>query len=462
MNRSIIKDIENWYTRSNRKPLVLRGARQVGKSTAVKMFASQTNTILHEINLEKHPSLTDVFKTMDIKLILKELQFISQKGSISAENSILFLDEIQCVPDAIKCLRYFYEEQPDLAVIAAGSLLEFTLRSENFSIPVGRIEYLYMEPVTFEEFLLARNRSDLFELLNQYSIYKPFPEMAHTQLLQEFRLYLLIGGMPEAIQIYIDSQDIFESFRVQTSINETYRDDFGKYSSRAVLPKVQRVFDYIPASLGEKLKYSNISSDDKAADLRSAIDLLSQSGLIRPFFHSKADGVPLKSSINKKVFKCYFLDCGLVNRICGIEYISNEELFKASWINKGELAEQFIAQHLPAALNSNEKFTGTYWLREGGKGNAEVDFLIQIGNSIYPIEVKAGASGSLKSLLYFMYQKSLTRTVRFDLNKPTLQQIEHSIRTADKNVLVKGQILSLPVYSVLQLKRILQEIQFTQ
>ncbi|MCM8529387.1 MAG: AAA family ATPase [Lentisphaeraceae bacterium] len=458
MNRKVIRDISNWYSKPNRKPLVLRGARQVGKSTAVKMFASQNKKVLHEINLEKYPALTDVFKSMNVKLILRELQFISQKGSITAENSILFLDEIQCIPYAIKCLRYFYEELPELAVITAGSLLEFTLKSENFSMPVGRIEYLYMEPATFEEFLMARNREDLLELLNQFSIYEPFPDIAHDQLLQEFRLYLLIGGMPEAIQAFIDSQDVAESFKVQTSINETYRDDFGKYSSRTALPRVQRVFDYIPASLGEKLKYSNISGDEKAADLRSAVDLLAQAGLIRPFFHTKADGIPLKSTINKKVLKCYFLDCGLVNRICGVEYISNEEMLNAAWLNKGALAEQFIAQHLSSVLNTSEKFTGTYWLREGGKGNAEVDFLLQFNNNICPIEVKSGASGSLKSLLYFMYSKSLNDAVRFDLNKPSLQNIEHSLKTAEKNVTVKGRLLSLPIYAVLQLKRIYNEL----
>lgn len=458
MNRIILTEIKSWFTKSNRKPLVLRGARQVGKSTVVRMFAEQNNLTLHEINLEKHPSLINAFKSMDINLILRELQFISKKGVISNDQSVLFLDEIQAIPEAIKCLRYFYEDRPELAVIAAGSLLEFTLQSESFSMPVGRIEYLYMEPATFEEFLLARKREDLYELLQTFSIYESFPEIAHKQLLEEFRIYLLTGGMPESIQAFIDTEDLTECFRVQTSINETYRDDFSKYSNASSLPRVQRVFDFIPGSIGEKLKYSNISGDEKSADLRSAVDLLSQAGIIRPFFHTKADGIPLKSSINKKTLKCYFLDCGLVNRICGIEYISENEMNNSKWLNKGALAEQFISQHLPSVFNMNEKFTGTYWLREGGKGNAEVDFLIQANDKVYPVEIKSGASGSLKSLLYFIHSKSLELAVRFDLNPPSLQKLNHSLKTADQVVDVQGKLLSLPIYSILQIKRILNEL----
>ena len=454
MKRNAEKRLGEWFKNVRRKPMVIRGARQVGKSTLVRRFAKRNGLTLHEINLERYPKLTDVFASHDTRRILNELEYICQKGPINKMGGMLFLDEIQSVPIAIQTLRYFYEDCPELPVIAAGSLLEFSLSKHSYSMPVGRIEYLYLGPVTFKETLSAFNEKDLLNLLDGYFLPDIFPMAAHERLLEVLRIYFLTGGMPEAVQVYIDTQDLSKVFDVHTSIIDTYRDDFTKYATQGDLLRLHRVFDYIPISVGNRIKYVRIDPHEQARDISNALDLLAKAQVIMKTYHTDASGIPVRASIDRRKFKTYFMDCGLMNSMCGIQWISPDDLKTKDFVNKGRVAEQFIAQHIAFLGKSNKSPSLTYWLREGRSSNAEVDFVLQLGQSIVPVEVKAGKSGSLKSMLQFAHQKQIPVAIRFDLNTPTLQKVKHSIRQAADTVEVFFDFLSLPLYMVEEVERI--------
>jgi predicted AAA+ superfamily ATPase len=350
-------------------------------------------------------------------------------------------------------LRYFYEDLPELPVIAAGSLLEFTLSNHSFSMPVGRIEYYYMGPMTFEEFLLAKEESYLLSVLQEYDFQHPFPLSAHQKLSKYLAEYLLVGGMPEAVQLYVETGDIQEVMNIHSSIIETYIDDFAKYARDADLLRLRRIFDYVPTSVGEKTKYSNIDPNEKARELRKAIGLLEKANVIYCVYHSQAAGVPLKAGKNDKVFKMFFLDIGLMNRICRVQNIPVEQLEKKEFVNQGKMAEQFIQQHLLRIERSNEKPEIFYWLREGRTANAEIDFIAQSGSGIVPVEVKAGATGSLKSLHRFVHEKKLKFAIRFDMTPPSLTEVKYKLTADTQNPEVTFKLMSLPLYMVEQLPR---------
>ncbi len=449
----------SWLNTSHRKPLVIRGARQVGKSTLVRRFARGNNLTLHEVNLERHPGLVSVFKSNNPVLILQELEYICGKGGIKTEKDLLFLDEILAVPEAIAALRYFYEDCPHIPLIAAGSLLEFALSKHSFSMPVGRIQYLFLEPMSFMEMLTAMGEHSLLTLLGNYQPGDHFPMTAHDRLLELQRIFLLTGGMPEAVQRYIESGgDREQVFDVHASITQTYKDDFAKYARQATLLMLHKIFDYVPHGIGEKFKYVRVDPNIQARDVRKGLDLLIMAQVIRKACHTDGSGLPLRATLNERVFKLFFLDCGLVNHLCGITRITVDALKNRSFINEGKIAEQFIAQHLACLGRPTSPSVLTYWLREGRSINAEVDFLVQLEQHIVPIEVKAGKSGSLKSLLQFAYQKKVQTAVRFDMNPPTVQRVSHKLAQADGSKHIEFDLLSLPLYMVEQLPRVFMEV----
>jgi uncharacterized protein len=455
MKRFAENNLTDWMTSDYRKPLVIRGARQVGKSTLVRLFAENEGLTLFEVDLERHPALRGAFASRDLPRILRELEFLIGKGPIKGEKSLLFLDELQAIPEAIPVLRDFYEERPDLAVIAAGSLLEFALADARFSMPVGRIDYLHLEPMTFEEFLEVLGESDLLELLQTYELEEVFPETAHSRLLNRLRDYILVGGMPEAVLRYSETGEIRSAQEAHASILQTYRDDFSKYATKAELRRIQKIYDFAPKGIGEKFKYSRVDAGEQSRDLRRGIDLLAMARVIRLAYHTDGTGIPLGATINEKVFKPYFLDVGLVNAACGIQWIPDEEIRSKRFINEGKLAEQFLAQHLHTLGSPNMPSPMTYWLREGRSNNAELDFLAQIEGEILPLEVKAGKGGSLRSLMEFVKAKEPKLALRFDLNTPNLQTLETSPRHENNSTSVNFELVSLPLYMVGQTIRIL-------
>jgi hypothetical protein len=432
---------------------VLRGARQVGKSTLVRHFAEKNGLVLNEVNLEQNLYLNNLFKTLDMDSIIRELDALVGRN-IQDPGALLFLDEIQATPHAIQALRYFYEEKPDLPVISAGSLLEFALADHHFSMPVGRIEYYHLGPMTFTEFLTAVEPV-LNRYLSEFRINKTIPVAAHQKLVKRQREFLFVGGMPEAVDAFAEEDSLIEVTAVHRSIAGTYQDDFSKYAKQKDLALMQKVFRQIPRIIGQKVKYSNISKEDKSRDVKAVIDMLVKARVCHQVFHSHCSGVPLIADINENVYKMLFMDVGLAAYLTGLDWIALQALDGDALVNEGKLAEQFVGQHL---LNPLEPQQLTYWLRELKTANAETDYVTANGNQVIPIEVKAGKSGTLKSLQQFALSKNAALCVRFDLNLPDIRQITHSARVDGGSVPVSYTLLSLPLYMVEELPRILDEL----
>ena len=456
MQRQQLQSLKEWLSKKNRKPLIIRGARQVGKSTLVELFAEDQQQVLLNINLERYPELAPVFATKDPQQVLQQIEFLPKASKIN-NDSLLFLDEIQAIPEAIPTLRYFYEDKPDLPVISAGSLLEFALSNHSFSMPVGRVQYLHMGPMTFFEFLVAQGEDKLHQLLTEYQLGQEISELAHQRLLKLLRSYYFIGGMPEAVAVFADTQSYREVSEVHQSIIETYREDFPKYSGSRNLSRMVHVFNFVARNIGTKVKYSNISSHDQSATIKKDLDLLCMARVISKVVHSHSSGIPLQADIEEKIYKLLFLDVGLMNSICGLNWQVLSQYDELKLINEGAIAEQFIGQHLQAHFNNTSNRELNYWLREGRSSNAELDYVIALNGQIIPIEVKAGATGSLKSLHQFMGEKQSPVAVRFDASPPSIQDINAKIqqKAGDKNV--KYPMLSLPLYLVERLDSIVEE-----
>ena len=311
-------------------------------------------------------------------------------GSITPGKTLLFLDEIQACPRAIMALRYFYEELPELHLVSAGSLLEFAFG--DISIPVGRVQYLYMYPMTFYEYLLAINRETMAKFLLRSP--ETIPEKIQKRLLIELKNYFFVGGMPECVKTYASTGSLTKTFAVQSEILDSYRDDFSKYKPSMNTECLDKVFLNIGTSVGEQLKYSKLDRGNSSQMNKKAVDLLSKARIITKIPSCDPSGLPLGATANHKKFKGAMLDIGLMQQLCQIP--TNIEIKEDNLlaIYRGKLAEQFIAQEIIAKTNSKI----FYWAREERGSSAEIDYLVVKDNQIYPVEVKSGASGSLKSL----------------------------------------------------------------
>lgn len=447
--------LQKWHDNPRRKPLVIRGARQVGKSTLVRQFAQNRRLTLNEVNLERQPQLDPLFATLDVQRILRELEGLMRRP-IHRPDSLLFLDEVQATPHALQALRYLYEEKPEIPVIAAGSLLEFALADHAFSMPVGRIEYLHLGPMSFEEFLLETD-PQLPPYLADCEPGNSLPQTVHARLLERQREYLLVGGLPEAVLAYAQTSTFADVVDVQRAILSTYQDDFAKYATRKDLLRLQTVFSHTPRAVGQKVKYRNISRDENAHNLRQAIEMLARARVLTPVFHSHCSGLPLHAEVEPSTYKLLFMDVGLVNRACGLDWLAISSLDERSLINEGAMAEQFIGQHLLYRDGGREEPRLCYWLRERKASNAEVDYVVSRGELIVPVEVKAGKSGSLRSLQQFVLRKRARLAVRFDLNPISFQRVRHQLNQADIRGPVEYDLLSLPLYLVDQLDRLLHQ-----
>ena len=458
MQRQQLQFLYTWLRNKNRKPLIIRGARQVGKSTLVELFARQNQQTLLNVNLERHPELSPIFSGKDPEQIIQQIEFLPNMGSIG-DDTLLFLDEIQAVPEAIPALRYFYEDMPEFPVVSAGSLLEFALTDHAFSMPVGRIQYLHMGPMTFSEFLLAMDEERLKNFINHYEPGQEIGEIVHQRLLHLLRSYYYIGGMPEAVAVFVGSRSYKDVSEVHNSIIETYRDDFPKYAGSRNLNRMLNVFNFAARNVGVKIKYSNISRQDQSLTIKKDIELLTMARVIGKVVHSHCTGLPLQADIEEKVYKLLFLDIGLMNAICGLDWRSISQMDEMKLINQGAIAEQFIGQHLQAMLADKPNRELNYWLREGRSSNAELDFVIGLRGNIIPIEVKSGATGTLKSLHQFMGTKQASLAIRFDTMLPAVHQIDTVININKQRKQVKYSLISLPLYLVERLDAIVNSYQ---
>lgn len=446
IQRHALADLQRWIEKPGRKPLILRGARQVGKSTLVREFAVGSGLPLWEVNLEKHKSLDKVFKTLDTSLILQELCLAINQSGIGKGKGILFLDEIQETPYALASLRYFFEERPDLAIIAAGSLLEFTLSQAEFPMPVGRVEYHWLGPLTFDEYLAGAGETEALRHLAAWKPGNSLPFALHERMLRRLREFLVVGGMPEATQTFIDQGEYTSALEVHQSILETYRDDFSKYARGAELEKLRRIFEVVPRAIGRKVQYRQFHPDWKAQDIRHGLELLQRAGIVLQVVHSSGQGLPLGAGEDPTVWKLFFLDVGLCGTANGNALLNLEDFLQGRFINEGAIAEQFAAQHLMAMLPPGQRTRLHYWLREGKANNAEVDFLLPLNGQVVPLEIKAGSSGSLRSLHQYMANHPPGMALRLDLNAPSVQDISTTIMSPEGKRTVQYRLYNLPLY----------------
>ncbi|MEQ1666620.1 MAG: AAA family ATPase, partial [Bdellovibrionales bacterium] len=361
-------------------------ARQCGKSTLVRQFCLQNNIPLAEINLEETKLRSLEKKDLKISEVINELNYILNLD-LTQSQAILFLDEIQAQPRAIEALRYFFEKYPDLPVIAAGSLLEMMLTENPISMPVGRVEYLFLYPLSFGEFIKEVAPAQLYNEWNKKKLEK-LPERIHEDLIELLKVYFWVGGMPEAVKEYSKSKSLDKVERIKKNILRTYFDDFLKYASKTQVDKLHKIFSYVPGHLGQKVVYSTVDSLSQSRDLRKAIELLIYSKVIIPVYHSNGSSLPLAGTKDSKIFKLFFLDIGLVMSMMNVQFLDwmNQSLLTSL---EGALAEQFVAQHFllcSEALPAPELF---YWLRDKSIQKAELDFIIQKNKKIIPIEVKS-------------------------------------------------------------------------
>ena len=386
MKRLAEKQVQGWKDSSRRKPLLIRGARQVGKTWFVENVLAIHFDSFVKIDLEKRNDLHIHFAgTLDPRTILSHLELAT--GRIIPGKTLLFIDEIQACPRAIMALRYFYEEIPELHVVAAGSLLEFAFGE--ISIPVGRVQYLHMHPMTFYEYLLAMGKELAAECILQQ-----VDDVTQKIILNELRSYFFVGGMPECVKTYCDSLSMLATFQVQSEILDSYRDDFSKYTPRMNPMCLDAVFLNVAKSVGEQLKYTRLNDGHSGQMNRKAFDLLTKARVLQKIPSCDPSGLPLGATANQKKFKASMLDIGLMQRLCQVpvELELQEDDLLAMY--RGKLAEQFVAQEL-LAWHSSELF---YWSRDARGSNAEVDYLVVREGKIYPVEVKSGRGGSLRSL----------------------------------------------------------------
>ena len=450
-NRKIEANLQEWKDRSKRKPLILRGARQTGKTTLVRKFASRFGRLI-ELNLEKDAIRKIFDEVRDIKQVIQSIEGIANQRIVPGE-SLLFLDEIQNSVSAIKLLRYFYEEMPGLHVIAAGSLLEVRMKKEGWSFPVGRVEFLYLFPVTFEEFLSALGEDVLMDALLHYQPDKPLPIPLHEKLTDLIADYMIVGGLPEAVDTYAKSRSFASVKNCHETLVSSFKEDFAKYSKASEVEYLKLVWDRVPFEIGNRIKYSKIAGSNAAShNISRAFDILHEAMLVERIFPTTHLALPLAAK-PKASPKAVFLDIGLC---CHALHLTKDQV-KEKILNPvygGALFEEFVGQEL---LSSDFQHRNPlyFWTREEKGTCSELDFLVSVGNRIIPVEVKSGSHGSLKSLHQFLCRSGTSLGVRV-CNRP-LQIEDHLLTTPDGKQL-NYKLLSLPFYLVFRLPDILELI----
>lgn len=445
MKRFINTYLSHWKIEEKRKPILLRGARQVGKTHAVREFARQFDHFV-EINFERNQRALTIFdndKSLDPKRVLQDI-FALNSEKIEPGATLLFFDEIQMAPRAITALRYFYEEMPELHVIAAGSLLDFAI--EKVGIPVGRVRSLYMYPMSFIEFLVAVGKKNIVEYVinNEGS---PYSQIIHDELLDMLGKYLAVGGMPEAVSTWVNTGNINECLKIHQDIIDTYRQDFNKYAKSSEVDYVTKVFDNIPHQLGGKFKFFAIEGEYRKRELEPALDLLKTAGIAHKILNTAAQGIPLGAQADLSCYKAILMDVAITQKILGLE--------TGSWIleplptfaNKGPLVEAFVGQEILAYSDPWQKAQLYYWQREAKNSTAEVDYLLQDQENIIPIEVKSGHGTTLRSLHMFL---------------DTHERSAYGVRFSTQNYSEYERISSFPLYAVANVvmrdKEIVQEL----
>ena len=432
MKRKAYRQLLQWKKDENRKPLLLQGARQVGKTYLVDEFAKNEYSHYYYFNFEQTPDLIPIFESnLDPKELIFKLELFKDE-KIYSENSLIFFDEIQVCPRAITSLKYFYESPSEYHIIAAGSLLGVSIGKKS-SFPVGKVNFMNMYPMAFSEFLSAIGSNMLAELIKTGE-YRTVHEVIHNKLIEKYKLFLYLGGMPEVLQSYIDNQDMEKVRKIQNEILKAYENDFSKYTDNMQAIKTSEVWNSIPYQLSKenkKFKYSDASKKARSSTYELTITWLKNAGLIYPVYNVSTPKIPLSGYSDRSKFKLYMLDTGLLGAMLSLtpKIILDVDRLYSEY--NGAFIENFVACEL---INSGEKEL-YYWTSEG---KAEVDFLVRSENKIFPVEVKSGSSRNLKSLrVYERYYNP-----------------QKVIRSSPRIFSEENKFINLPLYAISEIKKI--------
>jgi len=390
----------SWKENERRKPLLLRGARQVGKTHSVRQLGNHFESFV-EINFELLPEAKSIFeKDLIPERIIWELELLT-KTSVIPGKTLLFLDEVQEAPKVILALRYFYEKMPELHVVAAGSLIDFAINK--IGVPVGRVSMLYIYPLSFLEFLAASGHSLYITAILRK---EAFSEIIHEKLLELLAQYLVIGGMPEVVAAWVKTNNPLISREIQKELIETYTQDFPKYAKKHQIKYVETLFNQIPHFIGEQFKYSSIHGEYKKRELAPCLELLCHANVVHKITHSAGNGIPLGAEINLEWFKTIFLDVGLSQAFLGLDLASWFLNRDKDLINRGPIVEAFVGQELLCYSSPKSKSDLYFWKREAKGSLAEVDYLYSQEGYVVPIEVKSGSGTTLRSMHQFLESHS--------------------------------------------------------
>lgn len=423
MKRLIDYYLRQWKQSSLRQPLLLRGARQVGKTYAVRQLGKTFEHFI-EINFEGRPEAKEIFeKNLDPVVINEKIFSLTQQLVIPGK-TLLFFDEVQAVPQAIIALRYFYEKMPELHVIAAGSLLDFAI--QKVGVPVGRVQFMYMYPMSFMEFLVAAGRT----MIAQKIMNQPLEDLAdgitHHIVIEKLAEYLSIGGMPRIVDRWCTQRDVQEIPEMLKMLADAYRYDFAKYGAGYQLKYLERIFDRFPFQLGQKFKYSLIG-DYRKRELEPCVDLLITAGVVHRVMYSSAQGVPLGAQAEPDVFKLIGIDVALSQFLLNLDQSSWLLNPLESFVNKGMLVEAFIGQEFLVYKNARSQEALFYWKNDTPGGEAEVDYVTACKGAVIPVEVKSGKGSTLHSMRTFLSKHAHSPYgVRFSLNTYSVHDSIHS------------------------------------
>lgn len=420
IKRSIDKHLLEWKESSARKPLLLRGARQVGKSSAIKHLGESFDYFI-EVNFEKRPDVATLFEQItDVRELAMRIGLLYSTPIVPGR-TLLFLDEIQGCEQAIKSLWFFKEDFPELHVVAAGSLLEFALKGLS-SFGVGRIRSLFMYPLSFDEFLEANGKAMWVEAKRNADSSHPLFNTLHHHIVQQFRTFLLVGGMPASVAAWIETHDFSACQAELDDIQLTYYDDFPKYANHADPALLRNTLQSVALQIGNKFTYSHVSGGYRVEAVKKALDLLCDAGIIKRVSHTAANGLPLGAQVNDKFRKYLYLDSGLLLRMLDLDLGSAKTLTELiiagaanDLVNKGGIAEMTLGWELTKYNSPRSRNDLFYWENTAEGTSSEVDYVLSSDLKVLPIECKAGTSGKMKSLRLFMRNKHINRALRCSL-----------------------------------------------
>lgn len=418
--RHIDRALEEWKNSPRLKPILLRGARQIGKSRSVRNLGEKFEYFV-EVNFEFQPNVKRLFQEVtDVREIVNRLSILFNTP-IESGRTLLFLDEIQSCPEAIHSLWAFKEQLPKLHVAAAGSLLEFALHKMP-SFGVGRIKSMFMYPMSFDEFLMACGYDSWVVAKNTCSYTNPVPAELHSQLVQQFRSFLMVGGMPASVSAWVETKDYNACAEELADIQQTYYDDFVKYDDRIDTALLRNTLRSVVMQTGSKFVYSSVDGTYRAEQVKQALAMLKDAGLIKVVQYSAGNGLPLGAEINEKFRKYNYLDSGLLMRVLDLELGSSapvEELVLAGTaedlVNKGQLTEMVAGWEMVKYKSPAVSHDLYYWENISKGTTAEIDYLTAQDFKVVPVEIKAGTSGKMKSLRLFMQRKHLILAKRCTL-----------------------------------------------